>query len=273
MLFPLITGGSLRDHVTRRKLLSNDWDEDVRPWSERQILTLFRGVLDGVRGLHRAGYAHCDIKLENILLDNMHMNMDMNENRDSNMGNNNSGRNSHFGDIEMNNHSSLGRPILMDFGSARDLVVKLTDRSTVLQLCEDAARYSTISYRAPELFDGGCRHGPLEPDIDGKIDVWSCGCLLYAMMYGASPFETEFRNDGSIKVVECTHLRVLGGNLPHVPAKRASWYGYGSEILELVEWMLTVDRAERPMIDDVYDRVENFLRKGTARGRTNMDFV
>ena len=90
MLFPLISGGSLRNHVTRRKLLSDDWGE-VRPWTERQVLTLFRGVLEGVSTLHRAGYAHCDVKLENVLLDGIGM-----------MGvNNDNGR--RVGDVEMNN--------------------------------------------------------------------------------------------------------------------------------------------------------------------------
>jgi serine/threonine kinase 16 len=257
MLFPLISGGSLRNHVTRRKLLSDDWGE-VRPWTERQVLTLFRGVLEGVSTLHRAGYAHCDVKLENVLLDGIGM---MGVNNDNGRG---------VGDVEMNNQS-LGRPIVMDFGSARDIVVKLVDRNTVLRLCEDAAQYSTISYRAPELFEGGCRHGPLEASIDGKIDVWSCGCLLYGMMYGTSPFEMEFRHDGSVKVVECTHLRVLGGKLPHVPAKKASLCNYGQELLELIEWILTVDRTERPTIDEVCDRVEIMLKSTTTT--STRDFV
>ena len=68
-------------------------------------------------------------------------------------------------------------------------------RSILLSIVDEASVNSTVSYRAPELFDGGARHGDNEPDIDGKMDVWSLGCLLFGMMYGVSPFECEFRGE------------------------------------------------------------------------------
>ncbi len=248
MLFPLITGGSLRDEISKRKLL-DDNVEKARPIKEREILSIFKGVLNGIKALHEAGYAHCDVKLENVLLDRK---KHMTSSPDEEIGSNN---------------FSLGTPILMDFGSARTpLVVQLKDRRTVLTLTEEALVNSTISYRAPELFDGGCRHGALEPDIDGKIDVWSAGCVLYGMMYGSSPFEIEFRNgDGGlssdVRIVECTHLRVLGSKIPFPAAgsRRAAIFQYTPEIKQLVEWILTVDRMERPSIDAVYEKVENLL--------------
>lgn len=244
MLFPLITGGSLRDEVSKRNLL-HDNVEKARPIKEREILSVFKGIVTGIKTLHEAGYAHCDVKLENVLLDRKAQDEEM-----GSIGNNN-----------------LGTPILMDFGSARNpLVVQLKDRRTVLTLTEEAMVNSTISYRAPELFDGGCRHGALEPDIDGKIDVWSAGCVLYGMMYGSSPFELEFRNgDGGMssdaRIVECTHLRVLGGKVPFpaINSRREAIFRYTQEIKQLVEWILTVDRTERPTIDEVYNRVENLL--------------
>ena len=242
MLFPLIAGGSLRDEVSKRKLLSDNLAE-VRPFSERQVLVLFKGVLEGVKAMHAAGYAHCDVKLENVLLD----------------------KSANTRDEEMKFASRpncvVGSPILMDFGSARNLVIKLNDRRTVLNLTEEAAQHSTISCRAPELFDGGCRHGPLEADICGKIDVWSSGCLLYGLMYGTSPFEMEFRHDGSVRVVECTHLRVLGGKVQFPSVNRESIYKYRQETHELVEWILAVDRTERPSIDEVRERVESMLTR------------
>jgi serine/threonine kinase 16 len=273
MLFPFITGGSLRDQVNQRNLLSDDLTL-VKPIQERQVLTLFKGVLEGVMSLHRAGYAHCDVKLENVLLDKSHHLGYSSSSSSSSRNKDHNGTGTHDVDEEMSfemtgmsrRDDDLGVPILMDFGSARELVVKLVDRKTVLRLTEEAAQYSTISYRAPELFEGGLRHGPLEADVDGKVDVWSCGCLLFGLMYGASPFEMEFRQSGTVRVVECTHLRVLGGKIPQVPASREGVFKYSRQMQDLVEWILTVDRTERPTMDEVYQRVEKMLARPAAIG-------
>lgn len=239
MLFPLIQGGSLRDEITRRNLLGDD-HELPRPLTEQQVLNVFAGILQAVLHMHEAGLAHYDIKPENILLEAYHSSL--------------------HGDEEMGGSSSTRyNPILMDFGSARSLVVKLLNRRVVLNLTEEAARNSTVTYRAPELFEGGCRHGEQEPDIDGKVDAWSCGCLLYSMMFGTSPFEMDFRHDGSIKIIECTHLGVLGGKIPEPPRNSEVGQRYRKEMIDLVRWILKVERTERPTIREVLKRVEDMM--------------
>ena len=62
LLFPLCEGGSVRDAIDRRPLAG-------RPWPERELLALFRGVCAGARclllfALRRAGLA---LKLQNVL--------------------------------------------------------------------------------------------------------------------------------------------------------------------------------------------------------------
>lgn len=263
MLFPLITGGTLRDEITKRQLLQNDNDyhhhlhqpqhlgmthqkRNMKYMTNLDILQIFKGILVGVKAMHDVGFAHCDIKLENVMLDKT----SAVSYKDEEMGSSSNTTTS---------SSYLGTPILMDFGSARPLVIKLTNRMTVLKLAEEAAKNSTVCYRAPELFDGGCRHGPDEPDVDGKVDVWSCGCVLYGLMYGTSPFEMEFRQDGSIRIVECTHLRVLSGKIPSPPKSKVASYGYMKELNELIEYMLVADREARPDLDAVIKRVENLI--------------
>jgi serine/threonine protein kinase len=46
-----------------------------------------------------------------------------------------------------------------------------------------------IFCRAPELFAV-----PSHCDIDEKTDIWSLGCLLFALMYFKSPFDRSFTN-------------------------------------------------------------------------------
>lgn len=247
MLFPLIRGGSLRDEVTRRRLLENTFYERIRPLKERLVLDLFQGVVLGVKALHDAGFAHYDVKLENVLLDTR----SGSEAKDEESG-------------EIRSSSNIGTPVLMDFGSARELNVKLVDRRTVLNLIEEAAQNSTISYRAPELFDGGCRHGPSELNIDGKVDVWSLGCLLYALMYGSSPFEVEYRkDDGSVKIVECSQLRVISESIPFPPTNspRGKLFGYRNEMIELIKWILIVNRADRPTIEELIEKIDQMRLK------------
>ncbi len=48
---------------------------------------------------------------------------------------------------------------------------------------------SLIFCRAPELFAV-----PSHCDIDEKTDIWSLGCLLFALMYFKSPFDRSFTN-------------------------------------------------------------------------------
>lgn len=243
MLFPLITGGSLRDELSKRKLLINSVIESDRsPFTETQLLWLFKGILRGVLSMHDMGFAHRDIKLENVLLDK---------------------RIGKEVDVEIGSRLGLSTPVLMDFGSASSLVVKLSNRRTVLNLNDEAARNSTVSYRAPELFDGGCRHGPDEPDIDGKVDVWSCGCVLYGMMYGTSPFEMEFLHDGSIRIVECTYLRVLSRNIPFPPKESEVGERFSHELMDLVIWILNLERKNRPELYEVLKRVEDILDSST----------
>jgi serine/threonine kinase 16 len=185
------------------------------------MIQLFTGIVDGVKKMHQQGHAHRDIKLENVLLDH---------------------------------HNT---PVLMDFGSVGPLKVPIQSKAALMAEFDDAATNCTMSYRAPELFEGGARYG--EVDIDGRVDVWSLGCVLFGMMYGASPFECEFRGE-SVKIVECSYLRVLG-KVPTPPNGTKLASRYHPDLLAAVNWMLNQDRTERPTIDKVASRVEHLLQQ------------
>jgi serine/threonine kinase 16 len=229
MLFPLLQS-SVRDEITERGLLDkNVVPSNVKFFKPRELIELFGGVVDGVLAMHERGFTHRDIKVENIMLDRMET------------------------------------PILMDFGSVGPLIIPLRTRSDCLKLVDDAASHTTMPYRAPELFDGGARYGEGEPDIDGKVDVWSLGCVLFALMYGVSPFECEFRGE-QVVVVDCSHLRVLG-SIPTPDPSSSLAKRYDDEFIQFVKCLLTQDRALRPSIEEVVEKVDDLLRKfgGTRR--------
>lgn len=60
-----------------------------------------------------------------------------------------------------------------------------------------------MPFRAPELFD--C---PTDSWIDEKVDIWSLGCVFFALLYGHSPFENSSTASGSIAlaVLNCQYV-------------------------------------------------------------------
>eukprot|EP00562_Extubocellulus_spinifer_P009119 CAMPEP_0178499214 /NCGR_PEP_ID=MMETSP0696-20121128/15702_1 /TAXON_ID=265572 /ORGANISM="Extubocellulus spinifer, Strain CCMP396" /LENGTH=450 /DNA_ID=CAMNT_0020127891 /DNA_START=134 /DNA_END=1486 /DNA_ORIENTATION=+ len=272
MLFPFLDF-SLRDDITKRRLLDDNADggssgggSDAKaggrggaarkPYKEVEMLQIFGQVVDAVMAMHSAGLAHRDIKLENVLLE-----ADAAAGSDGSGGGGGGG--SRYSD-QRRQRRSAGRkhpkPVLMDFGSAGPVTYSLKSRSDVLRLTELAAQHCTMPYRAPELFDGGVRHGLDERPVDGRVDVWSLGCLLFGMMYGSSPFEIEFRRDGTVRIVECTHLRVLGP-VPTPPLGTEAASRYSRDVSDAVKWMLNQARLERPTIEQVSHRVDELLQK------------
>ena len=80
--------------------------------------------------------------------------------------------------------SSSFDAMLTDFGSAMPISQVVRNRSEALCVQEKASIVTTASFRAPELFNT-----PNNIVIDGKADIWSFGCLMYAMLYSRTPFE------------------------------------------------------------------------------------
>ncbi|CAD5227263.1 unnamed protein product [Bursaphelenchus xylophilus] len=129
------------------RLLNNKW------LSTAEILDIFCDVCESVARLHhsKTPVIHRDLKVENILIDE---------------------------------RTGGERPIyvLCDFGSATTKVMS-RDTCTQYDLEEEIKKYTTPSYRAPEMIDlfAGT-------PIDTKSDIWALGVLLYKLCYFALPF-------------------------------------------------------------------------------------
>jgi len=247
MLFPCFPD-SLRAEVNRRTGLGQQPQQQHQgvstrpPWNETTVLQIFLAACRGVAAMHRHNYTHRDIKLENVLLPDT-------------------------------TPRGLLRPVLMDFGSAGPLRESVQTRKDVLRITEEAATHTTMSYRPPELFEGGIRCPPSSSGSSSsgsspsltvldytKVDVWSLGCTLFAILYGASPSESEFaRSDGRLKVVDCSQLKVLGG-VPRPPSHSPVAKWYSDDVLQLVGDAVQQDPAKRPTLDALIGRVERLIK-------------
>lgn len=156
------------------------------------------------------------------------------------------------------------QPILMDLGSLVPSPTPITSRALALQVQDQAAEHSTMPYRAPELFD--VKTGTV---VDGKVDIWSLGCTLYACLVGKSPFEARSEETGG-----SLSLCVLGGDwrFPDegpAEAKRGKRRmtdeqaegGKREEVIsagvkDVVRACLKVEPAERPDVDGLIAMVE-----------------
>lgn len=144
--------------------------------------------------------------------------------------------------------SDRGVPLLADFGSVRPAEVTIASRMDSIRVSEEAASFCTASYRAPELFDP-----PTGIQLDSRTDVWGIGCLLFAWWYGYSPFESEFIGN-TIRVVECTSLRVLSG----IPTK-ASPTAEDQVISNLVREFVQPEITHRPYTRDILVRLDEII--------------
>ncbi|CAB4003662.1 AP2-associated kinase 1-like [Paramuricea clavata] len=116
--------------------------------SEEMVLRIFTDVCEAVATLHysQPPVVHRDLKVENIL------------------------------------RNSKGDFVLCDYGSASTTPVDPKE-SKLSEVEEEIQRYTTLSYRAPEMVD--LYSGKI---IYTKSDIWALGCLLYKLCFFTVPF-------------------------------------------------------------------------------------
>lgn len=134
----------------------------------------------------------------------------------------------------------------MDFGSAKPAKIDIVDRKSAMAQQDDAAENCSMPYRAPELFD--VKSGSI---LNEKVDIWSLGCLLFAMAYGESPFEMTINQQGGTMA-----LAVLNRQFYFPIAKRDM---YTKQFQDLISWMLNTDPEDRPDIDGVISAINKLL--------------
>lgn len=160
-------------------------------FSESEVLQIFCDVCEAVSRLHhcQTPIIHRDLKVENILL------------------------------------ADSGHYVLCDFGSATGKVLNPSVHGAAV-VEEEIKKYTTLSYRAPEMVDMYCGK-----PITTKADIWALGCLLYKLCFFTLPFG------------EST-LAIQSGNFTIPDNSR-----YSKALHCLIRYMLEPDPDTRP---DIY---------------------
>ncbi|XP_017116856.1 AP2-associated protein kinase 1 isoform X1 [Drosophila elegans] len=159
-------------------------------FTEPEVLNIFCDIAEAVSRLHycQTPIIHRDLKVENIL------------------------------------QTDSGNFVLCDFGSATAKTLN-PQQHGVTAVQEEIQKYTTLSYRAPEMIDlyGG-------KSITTKADIWALGCMLYKLCFFSLPFG------------EST-LAIQNGQFSIPDTSK-----YSKGMHQLIKYMLDTDLERRPNI-------------------------
>jgi hypothetical protein len=166
-----------------------------RRFNERSLWSIIQPVAEGLERAHRVGVLHRDIKPPNILV-----------NED-------------------------GRPVLIDFGSARFEAAEATSTKVT---------FHTPPYAALEQYVKTYPQGPW-------TDIYALGVVLYECVTGEKPPEVLERLHGGLGT----------------PLSEGKWPGYGKQFLAAVDAAMTVKPDDRPQ--SISEWLEMFGKSGKPR--------
>ncbi|TKR67317.1 hypothetical protein L596_023489 [Steinernema carpocapsae] len=129
--------------------------------------------------------------------------------------------------------------ILMDFGSCTSSPIRIDSERKSRRIIDDAAEHCSMPYRAPELFT--CMTGTV---VNEKVDIWSLGCILYALCFFRSPFDDIYERGDSIALAAQSGRITFEDDTP-----------YDSTTHNLIKDLVSVNPADRPSISQIEDRI------------------
>jgi len=159
-------------------------------------------------------------------------------------------------------------PKIIDFGVAKATGKPLTERT--LQT-EDSQLLGTPEYMSPEQAD------MVTEDIDTRSDVYSLGVLLYVLLTGVLPFESETLRDSGIENIRktiretdpktpSTRLTKLGDEATAIAQnRRMEIHTLARHLRRELEWIplkaMHKERSERyRSASELADDIENYLK-------------
>jgi tetratricopeptide (TPR) repeat protein/tRNA A-37 threonylcarbamoyl transferase component Bud32 len=159
-------------------------------------------------------------------------------------------------------------PKIIDFGIAKALAQPLTERTVAT---EDSQLLGTPEYMSPEQAD------PTSVDMDTRSDIYSLGVLLYVLLTGALPFDSDALRTGGIDRIRqiiretdpktpSTRLMKLGDKATAIAQnRRMEIHTLARHLRKELEWIpLKAMRKERTKryrsASELSDDIENYLK-------------
>tara|TARA_R110002072_G_scaffold109160_1_gene236358 strand:+ start:149480 stop:152827 length:3348 start_codon:yes stop_codon:yes gene_type:complete len=110
-------------------------------------------------------------------------------------------------------HDGVPSPKVIDFGIAKAIH---SDASMGEALTQHLQLVGTPTYMSPE------QAGTTEQDIDTRSDIYSLGVLLYELLTGATPFDSQQLSHANLAEI----VRLICEETPHKPSTRIATLGY-----------------------------------------------
>jgi serine/threonine protein kinase len=158
-------------------------------------------------------------------------------------------------------------PKIIDFGVAKALSQPLTERTLITEACQ---LLGTPEYMSPEQIDMA------NEDIDTRSDIYSLGVLLYELLTGVLPFDSDALRTGGIENIRkiiretdpntpSTRLTKLGEKATSIAQnRRMEIHTLTRHLKKELEWIplkaMRKERSERyRSASELADDVENYL--------------